>query len=269
MADPLITGAISTGRALEKAADSAPGPPVSAHELNTGELAPETLDYLTRASGGPLGELWAIPGDWIRFRRWKRAVKRAEEARRILADRGREPRQVDDSTLVPLLEAANLTDDDTLAAKWAALLANATDPAADPVLPVHAEILKQLSPDDAILLDHIVVHGTPHVLKMPLTMRSLDIGVLQRTGPIKNAIRFRIAIDNLLRLRVLVEIVQQQRQSTRATTNDLSLGGVPKLSTTLRISALGAAFVRAVSLTPEVYDIEQPTVSPMRVNPVD
>lgn len=269
MVDPLITGAISVGNALEKAADGAPGPPVTAHELDTGDIAPETLDYLTRASGGPFGELWAMPGDWIRFRRWKRAVTRAEEARRILVDRGREPRQVDDSTLVPLLEAASLTDDDTLAAKWGALLANATDPAADAVPPMHAEILKQLSPDDAILLDHIVAHGTPRVFKLPLTMRSFDMAVLQRTAPIEDAVRFRVAIDNLLRVRVLVEIVQQPRQSTRATANDLNRGRLPKLSTTLRISSLGAAFVRAISPTPEMYDIESPTVGPMPINPVD
>ena len=107
--------------------------PVAMSELDIGELSSETLRYLTQASGGPIGELWARPGDWLRFRRWKRAIERVDEARRILAERARQPRQVPDDVLVPLLEAASLSEDESIAAKWATLLANATDPAVDAI----------------------------------------------------------------------------------------------------------------------------------------
>ncbi len=157
-----------------------------------------------------------------------------------------------------------------LAAKWAALLANATDPEFDAVPPAYGEILKQLSHDDAVLLDHIVASGNLAQLKLPLTTRNYHDGVLQRSGPLHDHARFRVALDNLLRVRVLVEVVQTQRQSRRATVGDLERGGIqPKLTTTLRFSALGAAFVRAVSAHPEQLDIEPPTLSPMRVNAVE
>ena len=121
---------------------------------------------------------------------------------------------------------------------------------------------------DPRLVDHIVASGNLAHLKLPLSMRTYDAGVLQRSGPFDDTARFRVALDNLLRVRVLVEVVQTQRQSRRATVGDLERGGIqPKLTTALRFSALGAVFVRAVSAHPEQFDIEPPTLSPMHTNP--
>jgi hypothetical protein len=58
--------------------------------------------------------------------------------------------------LHPLIENCSLEKDDSLQEKWAALLANAANPAPpNLVLPAFAEILKQLSPIEAALLERI------------------------------------------------------------------------------------------------------------------
>jgi hypothetical protein len=51
------------------------------------------------------------------------------KATAYLAAVGREPQPVEPKILLPLVQAASLESDPTLADKWAALLANAADPA--------------------------------------------------------------------------------------------------------------------------------------------
>jgi hypothetical protein len=58
-------------------------------------------------------------------------------------------------TLLPLLEYASLEQEDDLQEKWAALLANASASGPILVLPGFSDILKQLSPQEARLLDGI------------------------------------------------------------------------------------------------------------------
>jgi Abortive infection alpha len=188
MAEPIITTGLKAVSALEAAAKETPGVPVAMSELDIGELSSETLRYLTQASGGPIGELWARPGDWLRFRRWKRAIERADEARRILAERARQPRQVPDDVLVPLLEAASLSEDESIAAKWATLLANATDPAVDAIPPSFPNILRELTPDEARLLDAIHDRNA--------------IGTMEIANGLGLASRWPVAFDNLVRLRL-------------------------------------------------------------------
>lgn len=56
--------------------------------------------------------------------------------------------------LFPILEAASLEDDDNLQSHWAGLLSNAaTDP--NSVHPSFIEVLRQLTPEDAQLLDRL------------------------------------------------------------------------------------------------------------------
>jgi hypothetical protein len=57
---------------------------------------------------------------------------------------------------VPLLEAASLQEEPSMAERWAALLANAADPAQSvAITTTYAEILRQLTPAQAKLLDKL------------------------------------------------------------------------------------------------------------------
>jgi hypothetical protein len=69
---------------------------------------------------------------------------------------GREPKPVEPKVLLPLVQAASLESDPVLAEKWAALLANAADPAKRIAMhPSYADVLRQLSPLDAQVLQFI------------------------------------------------------------------------------------------------------------------
>lgn len=58
--------------------------------------------------------------------------------------------------LLPLVQAAALESDVSLVEKWAALLANAADPTQRvQVQPAFAEVLRQLTPTDALVLQKL------------------------------------------------------------------------------------------------------------------
>ncbi len=78
---------------------------------------------------------------------------------KMLADAGIIPEEPRLPVLIPILQHASLEDNDTLRTKWAALLANAVDPNRREELRVaYTDILRQLSPEDVLFLDHLYDH---------------------------------------------------------------------------------------------------------------
>ncbi|MGO9753408.1 MAG: Abi-alpha family protein [Solirubrobacteraceae bacterium] len=248
MVDPAMATGIQVAEALEKAAAGAPGPPIGGTELEAGDLSNEAPSYLTQATGGPIGEVWAELGAAVRFRRFKRALKRAEGAAAILQQRGRkQARPVPDDVFFPLLEAATLTDDETLAEKWAALMANAMDPAAIPVRPNFANILGHLTATDVQVLDYIASLGN--------NRPGLGIGwiktsrqAIELQGPIRDRDAVRLSVDSILRERLLVEIEQRRPPQMDPRTNRLR--DQPPRGWELRFGSLGVAFVDACRTQP-------------------
>lgn len=60
---------------------------------------------------------------------------------------------------IPILQQASLEDNETLRTKWAALFANALNPDRREELRVaYTDILRQLSPEDVLFLDHFYDH---------------------------------------------------------------------------------------------------------------
>ena len=175
-------------------------------------------------------------------------MERADRAADFLRARGREPRRVPDNVLLPLLEAGSLEEDESLAEKWSALLANATDPAAEAVPPAFPEILRQLSSDDARLLDHMVhVPATTGRPRIPVTVLQHQLQALLRTGPIQEPERFSVALDNLLRLRLATEHTYTP-PTRRPMSAAVSMSEpAPLRIPGVRVTALGAAFARACS----------------------
>jgi hypothetical protein len=50
-------------------------------------LDSDTVEFLTKASGGPIGEVWAMLGAHVRYLRWILAVRFAERAAAFLGGR--------------------------------------------------------------------------------------------------------------------------------------------------------------------------------------
>jgi hypothetical protein len=113
----------------------------------------ESVADLLQRIAGPLadevGDSFAIS---YRPYRVKLGLKALQKTQRMLKEAGISPQAVPPRLFLPMMEAASIEDDEDLHTHWAALLANAaTSP--DLVHPSYIEVLKQLMPVEARLLD--------------------------------------------------------------------------------------------------------------------
>jgi len=126
------------------------------------ELASQSLngilgtakDFLEKLLGPAAEEAGQILGDKIKFYRVRNMLKVLERSKRLLEEQGLNPKAVSLKALFPLLDHASLEEDAGLQEKWAALLANAASSTSE-LSPAFPEILKQLSPAEARLLDGV------------------------------------------------------------------------------------------------------------------
>jgi hypothetical protein len=108
--------------------------------------------------GPATGEFAERVKDEIRLYRFGRQLELLKKAEKMVQDAGFTPRAVPIKLLFPLLEGASMEEDENLHTMWAALLANAALPEnADEIRPGFIAILKQMAPDEAILLN--ALHG--------------------------------------------------------------------------------------------------------------
>jgi hypothetical protein len=131
------------------------------------------------------------------------------KAEQLLADVSRVPQAVEPKLLVPLVQAAALETDESLANKWSALLANAADPAQRMrVTPSFAEVLRQLSLEDARTLELIYSKVLPdetngEISKHPDPEGDKFARVPELRATLQfDALTLQACIDNLLRLRL-------------------------------------------------------------------
>lgn len=115
----------------------------------------EPIGDIVKRIAGPLadeiGESLAV---LARPYRIMLSVKMFQKTQRMLKEAGIVPQTVPPRLFLPIMEGASIQDDEDLHSRWAALLANA---AVSPTLvhPSYIEILKQLTPEDAQLLDRL------------------------------------------------------------------------------------------------------------------
>jgi len=109
-------------------------------------------DLLHRLTGPLADEIGESLGVWMRHYRFRLAVKMFQKTQRMLAEAGISANPVPPRLFLPMLEHASIEDDDELHSRWSALLANASA-SPNSVHPSFIEILRQLTPDDAKLLD--------------------------------------------------------------------------------------------------------------------
>lgn len=90
------------------------------------------------------------------YRAWrtKNVVAVATAATEMLSNAGVKPLPVPGRILMPLLEHASFEEDSSLRGKWSALLANSASKDSQ-ILPAFIEILRQLTPVQAKMLDWI------------------------------------------------------------------------------------------------------------------
>jgi hypothetical protein len=110
-------------------------------------------DLIKRIGGPVADEIGEYLAASVRPYTVVRQVEAVAKAQQMLNDRGLSTHSVPPRLLLPILEGASIEDEEDLHTKWSALLANAAS--SDKVHPSYVEILKQLTPDDARLLDKL------------------------------------------------------------------------------------------------------------------
>jgi hypothetical protein len=217
--------------------------------IQTAKTVSDTLGeakaFLGKIASPPAEEFGLFLGDEVRFYRFKKQVKLLTDAQEILKQAGVDPKKVPLKTLFPILEGASLEEDESMSARWAALLATAANPKSTiTVQPSFPEILKQLSPLEAKILDLI------------FDMIN-QIGIPRAEWPSRGAVgksvrdllqlqeqNFEIAIDNLYRLRLCsppstkLDFIDNKEHRFQLSTKDL-----------ICITELGFSFVSACKIS--------------------
>lgn len=189
-------------------------------------------DLITLAEGALLTQFLTPTAKHYGEIALKRIQQLGERAKAMLAGAGREPQGVDEKLLVPLVQAASLESEPTLAEKWAALLANAADPAQRvTVQPGFTEVLRQLTTVDARTLALIYKEQDSGDDSKRLKFED----ILELTGWVDDSLR--LSLDNLLRLR----LIETPTSATYGPRLALSPGA------TLAHTTYGRAFLAAVT----------------------
>ena len=125
------------------------------------ERALETVrEFLTKLLGPATEEVGFMLQDKVRLYRLKNQIRILIKAQTLINEASLKPEAVPLRTLIPLLEGASLEDDESLANKWAALLANAaTEKIFEGSHPAFPKILSEMTPSEALLLDRLKSKG--------------------------------------------------------------------------------------------------------------
>ncbi|MGD0539952.1 MAG: Abi-alpha family protein [Tepidisphaeraceae bacterium] len=120
------------------------------------DLADKVGCFVSRVVGPASGEIGGILEDWARYYRYKNLLAIGDKVTALHARRRIEGKTVPIPLRsgIPMLEAASLEEDVTLQDLWARLIANSTDPNFEqPLHPSYVEIIKQMCPDEATILN--------------------------------------------------------------------------------------------------------------------
>jgi Abortive infection alpha len=190
--------------------------------------------FFSKVVGGTCNQLGGILEDWTKYYRYKNLLTISDKVEALHHRRKIEGKTValPFKIAIPLLEAASLEDDVTLQDMWAGLIANGMDPGfQQPIHPSYIEIVKQMSPDEAVILNafrHIT--GYPLLFTYHSSQKTgwclprgiLDFGLSKDFGPtatyekiylgyiewckqlpLKSQNDTRLFLDNLLRMQLL------------------------------------------------------------------
>jgi hypothetical protein len=118
--------------------------------------------FVASIIGEPAAETIGILTDRLRFVRWRRLLRLADQCEEINRQRGLagKTRIVPPKFALPMIEHASLEEDNDLQDLWANLIATAIDPSRPKLEMTFIEIVKQLDSADAkflrVLHDHVI-----------------------------------------------------------------------------------------------------------------
>jgi hypothetical protein len=99
-------------------------------------------------------ESGGILSDTVRFWKWKNQINIIKKAKSIVENSKLDKKQVPLKILLPIMENSSLEEEAIIQDKWANILANAITASKD-ITPNYAEILKELSVLEVVILDKL------------------------------------------------------------------------------------------------------------------
>jgi len=233
--------------------------------------------FISKIIGGASTQVGGILEDWAKFYRYKNLLRIADKVEAIHAQRKIEGKTIPlpPRTAIPMLESASLEDDEILQKVWAQLIANSTDPNfKESFHPGYIEIIRQMSPNEAIILDAFLkIKSFPILFKNHISEKHRSeerfgwlyseelelsyegvyvsyLGFCQEL-PLKQPSEVRVYLDNLLRLRIVElghDFTGEHRggffglASSEAKSTSLS---IPARDEYLRMTVFGKGFTEA------------------------
>lgn len=114
----------------------------------------EVSKFLEKVIPNFVLESGGILSDTVRFWRWKNQINIIKKAKSIVENSKLDKKQVPLKILLPIMENASLEEEEIIQNKWANILANAIT-ASKNITPNYAEILKELSVLEVVILDKL------------------------------------------------------------------------------------------------------------------
>ena len=118
------------------------------------QLFQPVQDLVQKLVGPAATEVGLAFGDSAKLWGFKRQLGILKEVQRLIDESGLKINPIATRLFFPVLEAASIEDDDDMQTRWAALIANESTKVGS-VHPSFIEILRQMAPDDARLLDRL------------------------------------------------------------------------------------------------------------------
>lgn len=161
-------------------------------------------DLLNKLAGPAAEEVGLFLQDKVRVYRLRNQLVVLGKTQEMLRSVGIDAKSVPLRVLVPLLEGAALEDDDNLATKWAALLANAAIQGSNVnLIPSFSNILSQLQPRDAAILDTLYKEKWYHKKKPRNIFLLAFRPTLQKSLHLSD-MDYELSVDNIVRLGLCV-----------------------------------------------------------------
>jgi len=246
------------------------------------EVTQRVGSFISKIVGGASAQIGGILEDNAKLYRYKNLLNIADKVQAIHVQR-----RIDGKTVpmhlrlaIPMLDSAALEDDERLQDVWARLIANGTDPNFKESLhPGFIEIIRQMSPDEAIILNSFLKMENYPILFLNHVSKEYEetnlhggwfkfsenkpsyegiyelYSIFCQNIPLKESARARVYIDNLQRLRI-VELGHnfsgQETESLRVammmsfgSDSEKKSASVPARDEYLRMTVFGTAFVTA------------------------
>lgn len=181
-------------------------------------------------------------GDSVKVWRFKRQLRLLQEVQRLIADSGKDIKPVAPRLFFPILEAASIEDDDEMQTRWAALLASEAT-AVGSVHPSYIDILRQLTPEDAQLLETLCTmcrlkNGRRRIL--PTGNKATDFVMASILEKRKDS------LQSLVRLGLVLADYEMADPEFRVNlVGDYALAPPPELKSWYELSDFAVRFVRA------------------------